>query len=126
MALILLVDDSHLGRTLARLTLTRAGHRVIEASDGREGLDLALAHTPELIVAASSMPALDGITMVRSLRERGVTTPVVLVGAGPGWLGNQNPAAGASNVYAIARSVEPHELNAAVGAALRPAVAKAA
>ncbi len=124
MAQILLVDDSHLGRTLARMTLTRAGHRVIEAADGREGLDLALAHRPELIVAASSMPALDGITMVRSLRERGVSTPVVLVGTGPGWLGNQS--AGALNVYAIARSVEPHELNAAVRAALRPAVAKAA
>lgn len=124
MALILLVDDSHLGRTLARLTLTRAGHRVIEASDGREGLDLALAHRPELIVAASSMPALDGITMVRSIRELGMAVPVVLVGAGPGWLGRNESSE--SNVYAIARSVEPHELNRAVIAALRPAVAKAA
>lgn len=124
MALILLVDDSHLGRTLARLTLTRAGHRVIEARDGREGLDLGVAHGPDLIVAAASMPALDGVSMVSILRQRGLNAPVVLVGSGPGWLGQSEGAE--VDAVAIPRSVEPHRLTTAVQAALSGRVARAA
>lgn len=131
MALILLVDDSHLGRTLARLTLSRAGHRVIEARDGREGLDLAVAHAPDLIVAAASMPAMDGVTMIESLRDKGVTPPVILVGGGPGWLGagasaNARDTMQRSQYTSISRSVEPHALASAVQAALRPVAARAA
>lgn len=128
MALILLVDDSHLGRTLAHMTLTRAGHRVIAARDGREGLELAEAHTPDLIVAACSLPAIDGVTMVRSLRDRGIAPPVVLVGAGPAWIsGAQTGKGGTPEAFiSISRSVEPHDLARAVQAALGSAVALAA
>lgn len=128
MALILLVDDSHLGRTLAHLTLTRAGHRVIVARDGREGLDLAQAHNPDLIVAACTLPVLDGVTMVRSLRSRGIAPPVILVGSGPGWVdgGARNEAWDGTEIISISRSIEPHELTRAVQTALRPVVAKAA
>jgi DNA-binding response OmpR family regulator len=127
MALILLVDDSHLGRTLAHLTLTRAGHRVIVARDGREGLDLAQAHNPDLIVAACTLPVLDGVTMVRSLRERGIAPPVILVGSGPGWVdGSHGAAWDGSEFISISRSIEPHELARAVQTALNPIVAKAA
>lgn len=121
MALILLVDDSHLGRTLANLTLTRAGHRVIVAKDGREGLELAEAHGPDLIVAACTLPVVDGVTMVRSLRERGISPPVVLVGTGPGWVGSAG-----GEFISISRSVEPHDLARAVQTALSPRLAKAA
>lgn len=127
MALILLVDDSHLGRTLAHLTLTRAGHRVIVARDGREGFDLAQAHNPDLIVAACTLPVLDGVTMVRSLRERGITPPVILVGSGPGWVsGPRTEAREGPEFISISRSIEPHELARAVQIALRPVVAQAA
>lgn len=124
MATILLVDDSHLGRTLARLTLTRSGHRVIEARDGREGLDLGIAHRPDLIVAATTMPALDGVSMVSMLQQRGVSAPVVLVGSGPGWVDHSGNRG--QGVVSIPRSVEPHRLNAAVEAALAGRVARAA
>lgn len=126
MALILLVDDSHLGRMLAHMTLTRAGHRVIEARDGREGLDLAVAHGPELIVAACSLPAIDGVTMIRALRERGIDPPVVLVGAGPAWVHADGDSTQGRELVSISRSVEPHELLSAVQMALEPARAQAA
>jgi CheY-like chemotaxis protein len=126
MALILLVDDSHLGRTLANLTLTRAGHRVIVAKDGREGLELAEAHRPDLIVAACTLPVVDGVTMVRSLREKGISPPVVLVGTGPGWVGGAGGQAQRGEFISISRSVEPHDLTRAVQTALNPRLAKAA
>lgn len=126
MALILLVDDSHLGRTLAHLTLTRAGHRVIAAKDGREGLELAEHHRPDLIVAACSLPVLDGVTMVRSLRTKGIAPPVVLVGSGPAWIGESASDTHASEFISISRSVEPHELARAVQTALSPKLAQAA
>lgn len=131
MAVILLVDDSHLGRTLAHMALTRAGHRVIEARDGREGFELAQTLSPDLIVAASSLPAIDGVTMVRSLREIGVCPPVILVGNGPGWVpGGRVNAADRSgsdpSLVSISRSVEPHELIRAVQAGLVLPVARAA
>jgi len=128
MALILLVDDSHLGRTLAHMTLTRAGHRVIVARDGREGLELAEAHTPDLIVAACSLPAMDGVTMVRSLRDRGIAPPVILVGTGPAWVSGSHAGGGETPeaFISVSRSVEPHDLARAVQTALCPVVALAA
>lgn len=117
MAIVLLVDDSHLGRTLARLTLARAGHRVIEARDGREGLDRILGERPEVIVAASSLPVMDGLTMVREARSAGVDAPVVLVGTGAGWAKHADTGA-TRDVASISRSVNPGELLGAVERAL--------
>ena len=52
---------------------------VLEASDGQAQLD-ALAHTPvDVVLSDIRMPGLDGLGLVRALRERGDTTPVVLL-----------------------------------------------
>ena len=79
MPTILIIDDSHLSRTVARLTLSRAGYDVIEAADGKAGLEAALRHQPDCIVAGLDIPALDGLTVVKSLRCEGLETPIVLI-----------------------------------------------
>ena len=45
------------------------GYRVISATTGEEGLNLALKHKPDLILLDIVMPKMDGITMLKKLRD---------------------------------------------------------
>jgi two-component system cell cycle response regulator DivK len=63
--------------------LTRAGFRVIEASNGREGLERARMAPPDLIVLDISLPVMDGREMLSQLRqETGNDHPPVIVVTG--------------------------------------------
>jgi two-component system chemotaxis response regulator CheY len=66
---ILAVDDSASMRQMVSFTLKHAGYEVIEAADGREALDLARKHTVNLVLTDVNMPEMDGITLVRELRQ---------------------------------------------------------
>ena len=67
MAAILIVEDRPIDRKLLATLLTSAGHTVSEASDGEEGLRVAEAITPDLVISDILMPA-DGDEFVRRLR----------------------------------------------------------
>ncbi len=68
MATILVVDDYVANRTLlARLLSDR--HRVLEAGDGAEALDLVRAEHPNLVITDILMPTMDGYEFVRQLRD---------------------------------------------------------
>jgi CheY-like chemotaxis protein len=69
MAAILVVDDDPNARLLLRTLLTHAGHRVIEAANGAEGLSAAARDRPDLIVLDLSMPSMGGAEFVRALRS---------------------------------------------------------
>ena len=66
---ILVVDDNLDTRELTHLHLTTEGFTVVVASDGREGLYLAGIERPDLIITDISMPGLDGVEMVKQLRQ---------------------------------------------------------
>jgi CheY-like chemotaxis protein len=68
MATILIVDDSAVNRKLLVALLSGDGHLTLEASDGLEGLHLARAHRPQLIISDIVMPTMDGYGFVRALR----------------------------------------------------------
>jgi KaiC/GvpD/RAD55 family RecA-like ATPase/DNA-binding response OmpR family regulator len=55
--------------------------QVLEASDGRDALDLAARAHPDLLVAGFSLARLNGIGLCRILREQGVEVPLVIVSA---------------------------------------------
>lgn len=67
---ILVVDDNLDTRELTHLHLTTEGFTVVVASDGREGLYLAGAEQPDLIITDISMPGLDGVEMVQQVRQK--------------------------------------------------------
>jgi two-component system chemotaxis response regulator CheY len=66
--LVLTVDDSAAIREMLTYVLKSAGHRVIEAEDGMDGLQKALSNKVDLVITDQSMPKMDGITLVKALR----------------------------------------------------------
>ncbi len=66
---ILLVDDDEDNRTVLKDTLLSLGFEVIEAADGRDGLDKASAFQPDLMLVDVYMPVIDGFDVIRQLRQ---------------------------------------------------------
>ncbi len=78
---ILVVEDEAPMRTALADTLGDAGHRVVAAADGEEGLRRALAESPDLVLLDVMMPGRSGFSVCRALREAGKTMPVLLLTA---------------------------------------------
>jgi len=66
---ILIIEDSSLLRAVARDAMEAAGYRVIEAENGKIGLETALKDHPDLIMLDLMMPVMDGVTMYGLLRQ---------------------------------------------------------
>ena len=68
--LVLIVDDERNSRDLKRLLLEQEGFRVIEAKDGREGVESAIRERPCLILMNYLMPVMDGLEAIASIRRQ--------------------------------------------------------
>ncbi len=66
---ILTVDDSASIRQLVTFTLKEAGYEVIEAVDGRDALSKLNGSTVHMVITDLNMPNLDGIGMIREVRQ---------------------------------------------------------
>ncbi|MBE0621492.1 MAG: response regulator [Burkholderiales bacterium] len=66
---ILAVDDSASIRSMVSFTLKSAGYEVVEAVDGVDAMTKAKATAMDLVLTDHNMPRMDGLTLVRSLRE---------------------------------------------------------
>src|SRR5438132_196676 len=78
---ILIVDDDPKVIGLVRAYLQRAGFRVIGAADGETAERLIREEDPRLVVLDVMLPRLDGLSLLRSLRERHHPVPVLLLSA---------------------------------------------
>jgi two-component system chemotaxis response regulator CheY len=65
---ILTVDDSPSIRQMIKVTLAPAGHNVIEAGDGAQGLEKAKAGKLDLVITDLNMPVMNGLDFIRALR----------------------------------------------------------
>jgi CheY-like chemotaxis protein/PAS domain-containing protein len=70
MATILIVDDDPHTRQLYESLLTPFGHQVLQAADGRDGLQLAQEQKPDLIISDILMPTMNGYEFVTNLRKQ--------------------------------------------------------
>lgn len=78
---ILVVDDDRKLRDMLRRALEGAGFEVETAEDGGRALAAVSAHAPDLMVLDVLMPGVDGLGVARRLRERGDTTPILMLTA---------------------------------------------
>jgi CheY-like chemotaxis protein len=66
---IVVVDDNAASRELIREVLDSPDHRIMEAADGLDALDLILTSDPDLVLLDIQLPGLDGYSLVRQLRQ---------------------------------------------------------
>ncbi len=77
---ILLVDDSRTIRNIQKNTLKALGHTdVTEAADGVEALALLAKGRPDLMLVDWNMPNMDGITLIKKVRETDRALPIIMV-----------------------------------------------
>ncbi|HEY2347266.1 MAG TPA: response regulator transcription factor [Xanthomonadaceae bacterium] len=80
MRILIVEDDPHTAAFIAK-GLTEDGHTVDQADNGRDGLFLATTETYDAIVLDRMLPAVDGLTVLRTLRGAGNATPVLVLTA---------------------------------------------
>lgn len=68
---ILAVDDSGSLRQMVAFSLQAAGYTVVQAVDGQDGLTKAKEKTVDLVLTDQNMPIMDGLTLIKNLRELG-------------------------------------------------------
>lgn len=81
MATILAIDDSASIRQIVSFTLRSAGHEVMEAVDGKDGLQKAQRAQYDIVLTDQNMPEMDGITLIRNLRKMPnyAATPILVL-----------------------------------------------
>ena len=82
MARIVLIEDNVGLRTILAEHLALAGHTVIEAADGREGLDRFRWVGADLVVTDIVMPETEGMEVLRELRSARPPVPVIAISGG--------------------------------------------
>lgn len=117
--LVLVADDDPDILDILVYRLERSGYRVITAADGREALDMARRHGPDLAIVDVMMPHLDGYELTRTLKADPATAhvPVIILTASA----QEEDVTRGFEVGAadyIRKPFSPHELRARVQAVL--------
>jgi two-component system chemotaxis response regulator CheY len=78
---ILTIDDSASIRQMVALTLSSAGHQVIEAINGADGYTKATTNTVHAVVTDLNMPVMNGIEFIRKYRQHPLSkgVPIILL-----------------------------------------------
>jgi len=76
---ILLVEDSQTVTTVIQVALSKEGFSVIAAADGLEGLKMAVAERPLLIITDSVMPRMDGYGLLRAIKANPMTSDIPVI-----------------------------------------------
>lgn len=77
----LLVEDDHVIADFIARGLREAGFAVDRAADGADGLQLAMMATYDVAIIDVMLPKLDGLSLIKELRRRHITTPVLILSA---------------------------------------------
>jgi CheY-like chemotaxis protein/phosphoribosyl 1,2-cyclic phosphodiesterase len=112
---VLVIDDDEELRVLARKSLRKAGHHVLEASGGEQGLAMLLSEKPDLILLDLLMPAPDGFAVLERLRADAATRNIpviVLTGHGDEESARKSFEAGATDF--LSKPFTPPQLDARV------------
>lgn len=76
---ILIVDDEEMIRMVMRTMLKEFGFNVVEAANGREGLEAFAREAPDIVFTDLQMPEMNGFTFISRLQEKYPNTPVIVI-----------------------------------------------
>jgi DNA-binding NtrC family response regulator len=82
MATILVIDDQEAIRSFLRAVLEGDNHQVLEASNGRLGLELYGERCPDLVITDIVMPEMNGLEMMWELSRRFLNVKVIAMSGG--------------------------------------------
>jgi two-component system OmpR family response regulator len=80
MRILLIEDDKEAAQFIVK-GLQEAGHQIEHVADGSSGLFHAVEHSYDIIIADRMLPKLDGLTIIKTLRSSGNTTPILILSA---------------------------------------------
>jgi two-component system, response regulator, stage 0 sporulation protein F len=79
MATILIIDDEEMMRVLLRSALKAAGYGVVEAANGRQGLELYRRRPTDLVITDIAMPEMNGLDMILELTRYFLDAKVIAI-----------------------------------------------
>ncbi|WP_248548911.1 response regulator transcription factor [Paenibacillus odorifer] len=80
MRILIVEDELHLAEALTQI-LKKHNYSVDVVHDGRSGLDYALSGIYDLLLLDIMLPEMDGVSVLKTLRKKGIPTPVILLTA---------------------------------------------
>ncbi len=108
---ILYVEDNEFNLKLVRQLLARTSYRLIEATDGEMGVDMALRELPNLILMDIQLPKLSGLDATRRLRGDPKTAHIpIIVITSFALSGDDQKAKDAGGSAYLAKPYSPREL----------------
>jgi two-component system response regulator PhoP len=117
MRLLVIEDDATLRETLCS-QLADAGFGVEQAADGREGLYFALEYPIDLAIIDLGLPEISGLDVIRQLREKGKSYPVLILTARDRWQDKVDGLSAGADDYVV-KPFHFEEVTARVNALLR-------
>jgi DNA-binding response OmpR family regulator len=122
---ILMIEDDPNSRQIVRLATEAQSYTLTEASTGDEGLELARASNPDLILLDINMPGMSGLDVCRKLRAEGSLVPIIMLTAKSDTIDKVVGLEVGADDY-VTKPFEVRELMARIGAHLRRSDADAA
>jgi two-component system response regulator PhoP len=117
MRLLVIEDDAILRDTLAA-SLGDAGFAVEQAADGKEGLYFALEYPIDLAIIDLGLPEVSGLDVIREVREKGKTYPILILTARDRWQDKVDGLSAGADDYVV-KPFHFEEVSARVNALLR-------
>ena len=77
---ILIVDDEKTIVEMLKCNLEKEGYKILEANDGEEGVKIALAEKPDLILLDIMLPKMDGLAVCKRVRQN-LNVPILMISA---------------------------------------------
>ena len=108
---VLVIDDNVDVADMLAAYLQQLGHEVVQAHDGRTGLDVATRHQPDVIVCDLGLPGLDGYEVARTLRTiRQLRSSLLIAVSGYGESADRDKAQAAGFSHHITKPADPIEV----------------
>jgi len=105
---ILIIEDNEQNRYLITFMLQQAGHEVLQARDGLEGIAMAETEAPELILLDIQLPQMDGYAIAGELKKRPTVTDVPIVAVTSyAMVGDREAALAAGCIGYIEKPINP-------------------